>query len=569
VVVADGSRDPASGVESATGEPASADAVHALPRTLGLVVGNDRTRRPPVHHDRPETALNSRTTTTHDAPHRYPGRLLIQELRRWPTLVLLAICLVVGIPVVIALNPPVDVVSFGQHIGVGARAPDLSLSGPAQLVQVGNTRLDVPRLQVDGPLRPQLTIGPVQRNAAAAQLFDRASLGSAATEAVAALEAGFVHWYLRGALGLVAFAVVAAAAGGCLRILVALRQHGRSEETVPHIGEIARRWSGTIRRTTVLAVVVSLLGWAAAGVLAYAGAASGLQDVRSLSDLVGASHVTPAPVGPVLTGYTGAVIGDSRAVRVGGPPVADPTGDDTTCERSADSPAVEIGRVTGEKVLNLACPGATIASGLRGAQQRDGTSVPPQIGRLKQVQNLRFVVVVIGPNDLGWTDFIQYCYAVADCADNLTQGEFDYRLAAFDRDYGDLLQDLDALDGHPQIVVMTSYDVLDPDADPACPAVRGPAGTAGLNPTKIELLANRNAALNHVLAAGAEKYGFSVASPALTPLCTTGADQIGADLQGLTDPEPFHPTALGSLRMAASVAALVEQAVPIRDRGSG
>ena len=48
---------------------------------------------------------------------------------------------------------------------------------------------------------------------------------------------------------------------------------------------------------------------------------------------------------------------------------------------------------------------------------------------------------------MGWTDFLRYCYGVPDCADALTQNEFDYRLAAFDRAYGDLLVDLNDLPG--------------------------------------------------------------------------------------------------------------------------
>ncbi|WP_460492135.1 hypothetical protein [Dactylosporangium cerinum] len=38
------------------------------------------------------------------------------------------------------------------------------------------------------------------------------------------------------------------------------------------------------------------------------------------------------------------------------------------------------------------------------------------------MRGLKYVVVVIGPNDLAWGDFLTYCYAVADCHDNLTQG---------------------------------------------------------------------------------------------------------------------------------------------------
>ncbi len=35
------------------------------------------------------------------------------------------------------------------------------------------------------------------------------------------------------------------------------------------------------------------------------------------------------------------------------------------------------------------------------------------------VRGLDFVVVAIGPNDIGWSDFLQYCYGVEDCADAL------------------------------------------------------------------------------------------------------------------------------------------------------
>ena len=171
------------------------------------------------------------------------------------------------------------------------------------------------------------------------------------------------------------------------------------------------------------------------------------------------------------------MIGDSRAVRVGGPPVPDPSPADAACGRSTDSLAAELGNLLAVPVLSLACPSATTSAGLLGPQERGGLLLPPQVGVLKQVQGLRFVAVAIGPNDLGWSDLVTYCYAVENCADNLSQGEFDYRLAAFDRDYGTLLAELAALPGQPQVVVMTSYDALPATADPACADLRGPAGS--------------------------------------------------------------------------------------------
>lgn len=488
----------------------------------------------------------------------------LREFRAWPTVLLVLFCVGVGIPVTVALTPPQELVAFGQHLSVGARSPSVSLVGPAELVQVGNTALDVDRLQVYGPLRPRLTLGPVQRNPAAAAVFDPQAGPPARAAAVDALAEAFVAWYLWAGVGLLAFTVAAAVAAGGLRTLLVLRRHGRFDAAHRHPAELWVHCRGAVLRMGVIAVAVSVLAWAAAGALAVRGAAGGLRDVKSLTQLVGAYHVPVAPEGPVVSGYAGAVIGDSRVVRAGGPPLANPTGDDVVCERSSDSLAAELGRLRPVRVLNLACPGATVVNGLRGAQDRGGQRVPPQVAVLQQAQGLRFVVVAIGPNDLGWSDFVRYCYGVTDCSDSLTQGEFEYRLAAFDRVYGELLADLSDLPGRPQIVVAASYDAFTADAGLAdCADGRGPAGVPGLDPVKVKLIAARNAALNDVLTAGAAKYGFAVARPELRPLCPPGGrdltrDGLGPDIQGLSDVQPFHPTGIGSLRMAAAVAQLLE-----------
>ncbi|MGI5130172.1 GDSL-type esterase/lipase family protein [Pseudonocardia sp. CA-107938] len=450
--------------------------------------------------------------------------------------------------------------AFGQHITVGARPPEPNLVGPARLVQVGNTALDVERIRVYGPLRPQITLGPVQRNAASEALFDPQAGPVAAAAAVRAVTDGFVTWYVLGGLGLIAFALVAAAGAAGLRTLFVVRAESRAgaaQRALPDIWAYCVRAAG---RMTLLATVVSALAWLGCGALAYDGAAAGLQGVNSLTQLVGARHVSPPPAGPPITGYAGAVIGDSRAARVGGPPVGNrgDRPDDAACARSTDSLAAEIGQLMPSKVLNLACPDATIAAGLRGPQQRGDVTVAPQIASLKQLQGLKFVVVEIGPNDVGWTDFLRYCYGVAECDDTLTANEFGYRLAAFDRAFGDLLVDLNDLPGRPQVIITTSYDVFPTGgALPAdCPDLHFP-GTPGLDARKADLFAARNAQLNEVLAAGAGKYGFAVARPALRPLCTSGTPELGPDLQGIDSPNAFHPTGVGSLRTASAVVRLI------------
>ena len=492
-------------------------------------------------------ALDPRPDTGPDTGD--PRRRTLRS-RAWPTLLLVLFCLGVGIPVAVALTPAQPVEAFGQHLAVGARPPEPNLAGPARLVQVGNTALDVERLTVWGPLRPQLTMGPVQRSDAAAAVFDPERAPATREAALRSITTGFLGWYLLGGAGLLVFTLAAAAGATALRTLLVLRRQSRETGGHAPLPEIWAYCVRAARRMTVIALVASALAWVTSGALGFAGAASGLGNINSLSQLVGAYHLTPAPVGPPVVGFDGAVIGDSRVARVGGPPLPEITPDAAACERSTDSLAVEVGNLIGTQVLNLACPSATVTGGLRGPQQRAGRVLPPQVGLLKQVHGLDFVVVAIGPNDMGWSDFLQYCYGVEDCSDQLTEGEFDYRLTAFDRVYGDLLIDLNDLPDDPQVIIMTSYEVFDPDAD--CLDSRA-EGHPGLNPAKIELLNARNDRLNDVLRAGADKYGFTVVDPPLRPLCDPRGDGLGPDLQSTADPAPFHPTGIGSLRMASAV----------------
>ncbi len=487
-------------------------------------------------------------------------RGVLREARSWPSLLLVFLCLLLAVPATILITPDQHVTVAGQDIGVGARIPTFSWSGPAQLVQIGNTQLDIVPLRVIGPLRPKLTLGPVQRNAEAVAALQPDNRADTRRNAVDDITGAFIRWYAWAALVLLALTTGLVAAASCVRMLLTLRRESRAQGEALTATDLWHGSRNQIRGAFIAATAVTTLAWAVCGALAYTGAVNGMREVSSLQDLVGSQYLAPAPVGPAVEGYVGAVIGDSRAARDGGPLVGAPTEADRACGRSLDSLAQEIRGLISGPVANLACSGATIPNGLRGPQSRGGQILPPQVGLLKQFTGLKFVVVVIGPNDLSWGDQLRYCYGVADCHDRLTGGEFTYRLAAFDHDYGDLLRDLNDLPGGPQVIIMTSYDIF--GADAACPDALGPPGAIGLSPQNIELLRTRNVELNDVLVAGAEKYGFAVARPVLTPLCQEGGDALGPDLQGLGDVAPFHPTGIGTLRMASSVVRSLESATP-------
>ncbi|MBN9738920.1 hypothetical protein PP1_028375 [Pseudonocardia sp. P1] len=480
-------------------------------------------------------------------------RALLREARSLPTILLLALIAVVGVPLVIMVTPEKHVEVFGQDVGVGARVPPLSLSGPAQIVQLGNAEFDLTRVEVYGPIRPRLSIGPLKRPADNGPVLGPQTVDGAG-DAVRTLTEGFTTWYLWGAAGMVLVALLGSALTAWARLVLALRKARGADRQPVHWDDHA----GPIGRMTTIAVAASVLLWGGAGVAALHGTTTGLGSITSVTDLVGATQVSPSPAGPPVTGVTGAVIGDSRAARVGGDVRQRPDGtvdpDDDACARSIDSTAAQLSLLRGEDVLNLACAGASVAAGLRGPQARAGVTVPPQVGRLKQVQGLQWVVVEIGPNDLAWSDFLLYCYGLPTCDDRLSDGEFESRLATFARDVGALFTDLDSLPGQPRVVVTLSYDPFPGRFDASCPDMRGPAGAPGLDQAKIDLLAERNRRLNDVLADGAARFGFTTAAPNLTPLCAPSSDGMGPDVQGLDRPDPFHPTAVGSLRLAASAA---------------
>ena len=114
-------------------------------------------------------------------------------------------------------------------------------------MQIGNTELDMPRLRIYGPLRPRLTMGPVQRNAAAAQVFDPLTSAQAQAQAIDNVTRGFLRWYLWGGLGLLLFSLAAAAGAGCLRMLAVLRARSRAgEDAGPHA--VAEIWHHLVRR---------------------------------------------------------------------------------------------------------------------------------------------------------------------------------------------------------------------------------------------------------------------------------------------------------------------------------
>lgn len=461
------------------------------------------------------------------------------------------------------LTPPVQVTVFGQDVQMGAVAPSLSgaLSGPGVAELFGEGPIETVQ-QFEGPLRPRIVWQRFNPDAAAGAFIQttapdgRPTLGLDTTAIGETLAEGWLAYLARllavaGVVGALVY-LVAVTVVGALRGARWREQHA-DHPVRPVLGAV------------LASVVVTL---AAAG-LTVASARAQLGGVATLADLTGAAPLVtpPTAVGPNRGDIEVAVIGDSTAAGVGNAPIADPSAADIACARSSDAYAQVLQSATGWRVANLACASATIDQGLLGAQQdRRPVVPPPQVGVLKSITSLRAVVVSVGANDIGWSDFLKYCYGLTRCDDRATQQLILSRLDTFRLRYAQLLQQLSALPGRPQVLITGYYDPFGETFD--CPALRDPnapeavpdgygfaAGPSGPDQEemvlrKIEPLRSILAQLNSVLEQGAEAFGFTSVSPSFRGhgLCS---DQPW--VQGMSDEYPFHPRAAGELAIAAAL----------------
>ncbi len=462
----------------------------------------------------------------------------------------------------LALTPAVSVTVLGQELEVGAVPPSMSSgwSGPGQAELFGGGPVETVQT-FQGPIRPRITWERFDRDAAASAFIEstdaegRRVVATDTTAIGEALARGWSRYFLR-------LLVVSAGFGAVVYLTgIAIVGIVRGPRTM-HRPARHRVWplAATIGLTVGLA--------AASATLTVASARSQLSGVSSLADLTGSAPLVPVPeaAGPARSDIQVAVIGDSTAAAVGNAAKRDPTDEDIACQRSQDAYAEVLQAATGLRVANLACASASISDGLLSAQSgRRPVTPPAQVGVLKSISSLEAVIVSVGANDIGWADFLKYCYGLSRCDDQVSERLMSSRLDTFQLQYAQLLQQLADLPTRPAVIVTSYYDpfgetfdcaaLQDPQAPVPAPPGYGFApesddgDPAEKVPTKVEPMRSILTQLNLILEEGAEAFGFTSVAPTFEghALCS---DQPW--VQGLSDPNPFHPNAAGELAIAAA-----------------
>jgi GDSL-like Lipase/Acylhydrolase family len=463
-----------------------------------------------------QTADSSNPLEVRDPSRRLGPRLHVG--RRWARVLVglaMLVAAVLATSAALEITPMQTVTVAGQVIKVGA-GPRLGLSGPGEVDLFGQglpTAISIP-----GPIQLKLQLSQITLNSELTNFVQGRSPSSDGqslrTELVAGWERYF-GWEI--AIAALAALILAGAVAG---------------------------WRRLPPKSTVLVLVLGLVVTEAINLTAIAvtadGARGALHGVSSLNQLVGSADVTvqPQPAEPPLHGIQEVVLGDSTAAGAGLPLVANPSAADTACGRSTQSYALDLAAAHGWTALNLACDSATIAQGLLGPQQENGQQIPAQIDAARRVQRPAVVIVSVGADDLQWAGIVEVC-AVSACDSRASNAYFQQKLAEFSTDYLQLLIQIGHLPGHPQVIINRYYDPF--GSDVSCITRRG------LTAAKVKTLQSWLAALNQVLAKGAAQFGY------LSPQPSFAGHELCSPLpyvQGLADPAPFHPTALGQLDIA-------------------
>ncbi|MCF8604092.1 GDSL-type esterase/lipase family protein [Gordonia sp. HY442] len=449
--------------------------------------------------------------------------------KRLIDVLLIVVATAIAIAVALWLTPMQTVEAVGQTIRVGATAPSWSWSGPGQVDLFGQ---ELPTtVEFSGPVRPRLELTDLQLTEQLTGLAgpdsDESTRSAAQSELTDALVTGWRNYLI-------------------LQVLIV------AAVTVLLLGAVAG-WQRRSMRPSITFVVVGALIAVTVNVGAFVATAFStadqLREIDSLASLVGAAPAaTPAPrAAPAGEAGKVVVIGDSTAAGIGNSALADPTPEDTACERTSGSFAAALDRSTGWGVTNLACSSATIRQGLLGDQERGGGQVPPQLARALAAAP-GALIISVGANDVRWSQMIGLCATLPDCGGAASDAYFRQQLSAFTRDYLVLLTQLRSLPNPPTVIINQYYDPLSGDTD----CVRD----LGITPEKEEILRGWLQSMNTVLAEGARASSFQTAQPSFAGHGVCASDPFVQSIDGAA---PLHPTTAGGLAIAlADQAALLE-----------
>jgi len=219
--------------------------------------------------------------------------------------------------------------------------------------------------------------------------------------------------------------------------------------------------------------------------------------------------------------------------------------DSSACDRNEEGYPGVVAKELDLELTSLACSGATLESGVLGAQDVYGLVVESQLDRLQSLGKPDIISLTIGANDIDWTSYIARCY-LGVCGQATDSVGLDEKLVLLSGNLSAAVERIGQLDtANPPKVYVVGYYRLFSDFPNACPVA------SGLSSDEVTWLNVYVDKLNATIRQSVSSYSFvTYVSPDFTSheLCTTSPW-----IQDLDTRLPFHPTEAGQQSIAGSL----------------
>lgn len=231
-------------------------------------------------------------------------------------------------------------------------------------------------------------------------------------------------------------------------------------------------------------------------------------------------------------------LGDSVAAGVG----LQDSKDASACDRTEGSYPTLLANKQQLNLVDRTCSGASFASGIVGSQTVNQLVTPPQLTAQGNIERVRLITLTAGANDLDWTKLLAQCLAtVCDTPENTSL------VASQIQTIEPLLsQAIEQLQEYSEAtLVITGYYFLFDEATTPC------GNTEGITPDEQQWVRTVQRNLNETIKDTARKYpNTRFVAPDFTGHALCASNPY---IQGINDPQPYHPTARGQQAIAEAI----------------
>lgn len=234
-------------------------------------------------------------------------------------------------------------------------------------------------------------------------------------------------------------------------------------------------------------------------------------------------------------------LGDSVAAGVG----LKYDSDSSACDRTNQAYPDLVANKLGYDLNNIACSGATLAQGILGDQDVNSLLVTSQLQQLFTKSNPKVITITIGANDVNWTGILKKCY-ISECGSTEDTAAVQARLATVTTNlqamFGQIRQRYPA--SPPKIIVTGYYQVFPSTVRAGC------TDLTGIDSSELAWGRQFQTNINNTVRAVTKG---SIAT--YLPIDFSGHELCTIDpwVQGLSDNQPYHPTAAGQAAIASQI----------------